>query len=64
MLKQSTAGAAELRQRVTSPGGTTQAALNAFAHGKFSDLVYAAAKAAERRGSELALAAASAESKK
>jgi pyrroline-5-carboxylate reductase len=64
MLKHSTAGAAELRQRVTSPGGTTQAALNAFADGKFSDLVYAAAQAAERRGSELSLAAVSGESKK
>lgn len=56
MLKQSTVGAAELRARVTSPGGTTQAALNAFAQGKFKDLVYAAAKAAELRGSELSLA--------
>ncbi|MSQ97726.1 MAG: pyrroline-5-carboxylate reductase [Xanthomonadales bacterium] len=64
MLKQSTSGqsttvgAAELRQRVTSPGGTTQAALNAFADGKFKELVYAAAAAAERRGNELSLAAA------
>ena len=55
---QSTMGAAELRQRVTSPGGTTQAALNAFADGKFRELVYAAAAAAERRGNELSLAAA------
>jgi pyrroline-5-carboxylate reductase len=49
-------GAAELRQRVTSPGGTTQAALNAFAAGNFKELVYAAAEAAERRGNELSLA--------
>jgi pyrroline-5-carboxylate reductase len=54
---QSTAGAAELRQRVTSPGGTTQAALNAFADGKFRELVYSAVAAAERRGNELSLAA-------
>jgi len=53
---QSTMGAAELRQRVTSPGGTTQAALNAFAAGNFKELVYAAAEAAERRGNELSLA--------
>lgn len=58
---QSTLGAAELRQRVTSPGGTTQAALNAFADGKFKELVYAAAVAAERRGNELSLAAAARE---
>ena len=62
MLKQSTtglpgSGAAELRERVTSPGGTTQAALNAFADGKFRELVYAAVAAAERRGNELSLAA-------
>jgi len=54
---QSTVGAAELRQRVTSPGGTTQAALDAFADGKFKELVYAAAAAAERRGNELSLVA-------
>jgi pyrroline-5-carboxylate reductase len=54
---QSTAGAAELRHRVTSPGGTTQAALNAFADGKFRELVYSAVAAAERRGNELSLAA-------
>jgi pyrroline-5-carboxylate reductase len=53
---QSTAGAAELRQRVTSPGGTTQAALSAFEDGKFRELVYSAVAAAERRGNELSLA--------
>jgi pyrroline-5-carboxylate reductase len=54
MLKQSELGAAELRKRVTSPGGTTQAALNAFEEGGFSELVFAAAEAARQRGEELA----------
>jgi len=64
MLKQSAAGAAQLRERVTSPGGTTLAALNAFAEGKFNELVYTAARAAERRGNELALAASPGEPQK
>ena len=53
MLNNTDAGAEELRRRVTSPGGTTQAAIDAFQAGKFSELVYAAAAAAERRGREL-----------
>lgn len=53
MLRDSSAGAAELRRRVTSPGGTTQAALEAFESGNFSELVFTAAAAAERRGNEL-----------
>jgi len=53
MLRNSDAGAAELRRRVTSPGGTTQAALEALIRGNFSELVYAAAAAAEQRGNEL-----------
>jgi len=55
MLKNSDTGAAELRRRVSSPGGTTQAALEVLAQGKFSELVYMAAVAAEQRGKELAL---------
>lgn len=43
-----------LRQRVTSPGGTTAAALAAFADGGFDALVAAAVGAATRRGRELA----------
>jgi pyrroline-5-carboxylate reductase len=54
MLKNPETGAAELRRRVTSPGGTTQAALEVLAQGKFSELVYMAAVAAEKRGKELA----------
>jgi pyrroline-5-carboxylate reductase len=53
MLGSSTLGAAELRRRVTSPGGTTQAALEVLEKGNFSELVCAAAAAAERRGNEL-----------
>ena len=43
-----------LRQRVTSPGGTTAAALDAFARGGFAELVDQAVDAATRRGRELA----------
>ena len=46
--------AATLRQRVTSPGGTTAAALDAFARGGFAELVDTAVDAATRRGRELA----------
>ena len=53
MLKNSDTHAAELRRRVTSPGGTTEAALEAFARGDFADLVFAAAAAAQARGAEL-----------
>lgn len=53
MLKHSEAAAGELRKRVTSPGGTTQAALEAFAAGGFSGLVHRAAAAARQRGEEL-----------
>ncbi|HNR91396.1 MAG TPA: pyrroline-5-carboxylate reductase [Dokdonella sp.] len=42
-----------LRERVTSPGGTTQAALDAFAAGGLRDLVASAIGAAIRRGREL-----------
>ena len=46
-------GPAELRQRVTSPGGTTEAALKVFAERDFSQLVTAALTAARNRSSEL-----------
>ncbi|MET0225447.1 MAG: pyrroline-5-carboxylate reductase [Dokdonella sp.] len=42
-----------LRERVTSPGGTTAAALDAFAAGGLRELVSAAVGAATRRGREL-----------
>jgi len=42
-----------LRKNVTSPGGTTQHALEVFQKGNFSKLVNDAAFAALRRGREL-----------
>jgi pyrroline-5-carboxylate reductase len=44
---------AELRKMVTSPGGTTAAALKEFADGGFSELIEKAVKAAHRRAGEL-----------
>jgi len=45
---------AELRKKVTSPGGTTEAALKVFAEGKISELVSTAITRARDRGRELA----------
>lgn len=45
---------AELRRRVTSPGGTTEAAIATFQNGNFEALVEAALKAAARRSAEMA----------
>ncbi|WP_397608286.1 pyrroline-5-carboxylate reductase [Silanimonas sp.] len=56
MLKESGETATTLRQRVTSPNGTTQAALDAFAAGGFTPLVAAAIHAARSRGAELSAA--------
>jgi pyrroline-5-carboxylate reductase len=53
MLDESGEAAATLRQRVTSPGGTTQAAIESFEADGFRDLVARALAAAERRGGEL-----------
>jgi len=53
MLKNSAESVSELRQQVTSPGGTTQAALASLASDHFVELVYRAATAAHQRGSEL-----------
>lgn len=54
MLAESGEEAATLRQRVTSPGGTTQAALESFEADGFRDIVARAVDAATRRGRELA----------
>lgn len=46
-------GPAELRKKVTSPGGTTEAALKVFAENQFNELVSNALKAACDRSKEL-----------
>jgi pyrroline-5-carboxylate reductase len=46
-------GPAELRRKVTSPGGTTEAALKVFAEGDFGPLVQAALKRACEKSKEL-----------
>ncbi len=56
LLAESGEPPAELRRRVTSPGGTTEAAMAVFAAGGFVPLVRAAIAAATRRGGELAAA--------
>jgi len=53
MLVEGDVDAPELRRRVTSPGGTTQAALEAFEAGGFRELVRDAVHAARVRGREL-----------
>ena len=45
---------AELRRKVTSPGGTTEAALKVFKEGKISELISAAITRARERSRELA----------
>lgn len=54
MLAESNEAAATLRQRVTSPGGTTQAAIESFEADGLRDIVQRAIAAATRRGGELA----------
>ena len=56
MLTEEEVDAAELRRRVTSPNGTTQAAIESFEAGGFRDLVAGAIHAATVRGRELAAA--------
>lgn len=56
LLTESDADAAELRRRVTSPNGTTQAAIERFEAGGFRALVASAIHAARIRGAELSAA--------
>lgn len=56
MLTESGEDPAELRRRVTSPGGTTQAAIETFEAGGFRDLVAAAIRNATERGRQLSAA--------
>lgn len=53
LLERSSESAGELRRRVTSPGGTTAAAIGAFQDGGFAELVLRAMRAARDRGHEL-----------
>ncbi|MFA5684379.1 MAG: pyrroline-5-carboxylate reductase [Lysobacteraceae bacterium] len=53
MLTESGEDAAVLRARVTSPGGTTQAALETLIGGGFEALLASALRAAAQRGAEL-----------
>lgn len=53
MLAEGEEPAADLRRRVTSPGGTTEAALDALQRGGLASLVDSAVQAAVRRGREL-----------
>jgi len=55
MLASSPGEAEELRLRVTSPGGTTQAAMVVMEDGEFRNLVFRAAEAARDRSRELAI---------
>ncbi len=56
MLTESGEPADVLRKRVTSPGGTTQAAIETFESGGLRELVDKAVAAAARRGGELSAA--------
>jgi pyrroline-5-carboxylate reductase len=57
MLAEGDDDAPTLRARVTSPGGTTQAAIETFEAGGLRELVQGALAAAQRRGVELAQSA-------
>ena len=54
MACQSSLNAAQLRQQVTSPNGTTEAAIQAFQSGGFVELVETAVHSAALRSEELA----------
>ena len=56
MLTESDVAPEELRRRVTSPNGTTQAAIETFEAGGFRALVASAIHAARVRGAELSVA--------
>lgn len=54
MMVESGEAPGELRRRVTSPNGTTQAALDSFSHDGLAGIVANAVASATRRGGELA----------
>ena len=53
MLAQSDEPPADLRRKVTSPGGTTEAAINHMTQRDWPNITVDAIKAAQRRGREL-----------
>jgi pyrroline-5-carboxylate reductase len=53
MLAGSADSPQELRRKVTSPGGTTQAAITHLEAARFGPTLVQAIRAAERRGKEL-----------
>jgi pyrroline-5-carboxylate reductase len=53
MLQETRKNPKELREMVTSPGGTTLAGLSRLAEGQFTETVAAAVSAATRRSKEL-----------
>lgn len=53
LLKKDSRSPSQLRQTVTSKGGTTAAALKVFEEKKFSEIIFQALKAAENRAKEL-----------
>lgn len=53
LLAESSDSAAELRRKVTSPGGTTEAAIRHFDGNKSTEVIVNAIKAAEKRSREL-----------
>ena len=53
MLDQSSDSPAELRRKVTSPRGTTEAAITSMQAAGFEKTIVAALQAAQRRGQEL-----------
>lgn len=54
MAKESDVDVAELRKRVTSPGGTTEQAINTFENAQLRNIVKSAMQAAHSRSGELA----------
>jgi len=54
MLKESNLDAATLRKNVTSPKGTTAAALEVFSNNDLENIIFKAMSAAKNRAQELA----------
>jgi pyrroline-5-carboxylate reductase len=53
LLAQTSDSPQELRKKVTTPGGTTHAAITSMESNHFDQLIITALKAAQKRGQEL-----------